>query len=123
MVPIARVIPQLRTTNMGAAIAFYTATLGFTLDFLHDDFYAGLRSGDSLLHLKLVDERDPSIDYVEHGGHLHLYVETPDVDEVAAALKQKGVPLVRDVHETAWNTRECVVRDPDGHTLYFGQPR
>ena len=123
MIPIGRVIPQLRTTDMAAAIDFYTETLGFTLEFLHDDFYGGVRSGDYLLHLKLVDERDPSIDYVEHGDHLHLYIQTPDVDAVAAALKQKGVPVVRDVHETDWNTRECVVRDPDGHTLYFGQPR
>jgi catechol 2,3-dioxygenase-like lactoylglutathione lyase family enzyme len=36
---IAQVIPQLRTTNLGAAIAFYTATLGFALEFRYEDFY------------------------------------------------------------------------------------
>jgi uncharacterized damage-inducible protein DinB/catechol 2,3-dioxygenase-like lactoylglutathione lyase family enzyme len=122
MSQIARVIPQLRTTNMDVAIEFYTAALGFTLEFLHDDFYAGVRAGEFMLHLKRVDERDPSIDYVEHGDHLHLYIETPDVAAVAAELRGKGVPFVRGLHDTAWNTRECIVSDPDGHTIYFGQP-
>jgi len=26
------------------------------------------------------------------------------------------------VHETAWQTREFVIKDDQGHTLYFGQP-
>lgn len=37
---IAHVIPQLRTTNLGAATEFYTATLGFALEFQYEDFYA-----------------------------------------------------------------------------------
>lgn len=122
MIQLARMIPQLRTTNMAAAVEFYTAVLGFRLVFLYDDFYGGLQSGQFMLHLKLVDERDPSIDYVDRGDHLHLYFETSGVEAIAAALKARGVALVRDLHDTPWRTRECVVRDPDGHTLYFGQP-
>ena len=120
---ISRVIPQLRTTDLAASIEFYTTKLGFTVEFLHDDFYAGLRFGPQLVHLKLVDTPDPSIPYVEHGEHFHLYLETTDVAAVADALKRRGVQLVRDVHDTAWATRECVIRDNVGHTLYFGEPR
>lgn len=43
---IARIIPQLRTTNLSAAIEFYTATLGFALEFQYQDFYACVRSGE-----------------------------------------------------------------------------
>lgn len=119
---ISRIVPQLRTTDLSASIEFYTTKLGFTLEFLHDDFYAGVRIGDQLVHLKLVDAPDPSIAFVEHGDHLHLYLDTPDIDAVAEELKRNGVELVRDVHETAWSTRECIVRDNVGHTLYFGEP-
>ncbi len=119
---IAHVIPQLRTTNMAVAIDFYTATLGFTLEFQYEDFYAGVRSGSDVVHLKLSDVPDPSIAFVESEEHFHLYLQTADVAAVAEELKRKGVPLVRDVHETDWRTRECIIRDPDGHTLYFGQP-
>ena len=119
---ITRIATQLRTTNMASSIRFYTEKLGFALDFNYEDFYAGLRIGEHSIHLKLVDEKDPSIEFVEHGGHLHLYFETAGVADLAADLKAKGVELERDVHETAWQTREMVVRDDQGYTLYFGEP-
>lgn len=120
---ISSITPQLRTTDLAASITFYTTRLGFDLEFQHQDFYAGMRSGNYRLHLKLVDEPDPSIAYVHRDQHLHLYLETEDVEAVAASLKRDGVPLVEDVHETAWGTRECVIRDNEGHTLYFGERR
>ena len=118
---ISSVIPQLRTTDLAASIGFYTGTLGFTLEFQYEDFYAGVRSGPCVLHLKLVDAPDPSIAFVEREEHFHLYFETADVAAVAAELKHRGVRLERDVHATAWGTRECILKDNQGHTLYFGE--
>ena len=120
---IDRVIPQLRTTDLAASIAFYTQILGFTLEFQYSDFYAGVRSGPYVLHLKLVDAADPSIAFVDREEHFHLYFQTPDVASVAAELERKGVKLVQGVHATDWGTLECVVKDDQGHTLYFGEPR
>jgi hypothetical protein len=37
--------------------------------------------------------------------------------------RRNGVTFERDVHETEWATRELVIKDDQGHTLYFGQPR
>lgn len=118
---ISRVIPQLRTTDLAESIRFYTAVVGLTLEFQYQDFYAGIRAGDQVFHLKLVDEKDPSIEYVEKGEHFHLYLETDDASAAAEALKRKGVRLVKEVHETAWGTRELVIEDDQGHTLYFGE--
>ncbi len=118
---ILRVVPQLRTTDLAGSIAFYTTKLGFTLDFQHSDFYAAVRSGDYRVHLKLVDAPDPSIAFVEQEDHLHLYLETTDVAAVADELERNGVPLAQAVHETTWGTRECVIKDNVGHTLYFGE--
>jgi catechol 2,3-dioxygenase-like lactoylglutathione lyase family enzyme len=120
---ISSIVPQLRTTDLAASIDFYTTKLGFTLDFVYDDFYAGVRSGDHVVHLKLVDAPDPSIAFVDRDEHFHLYLETGDVAGVAKALKRQGVSLARDVHETEWGTRECIIRDNAGHTLYFGERR
>ena len=120
---ITGVIPQLRTTDLAASIRFYTTKLGLTLEFQYEDFYAGIRAGAQVFHLKLVDERDPSIEFVERGEHFHLYLETDDVAALAAALRAKGVRLVKDVHDTAWGTREFAVHDDQSHTLYFGQAR
>lgn len=119
---ISGLIPQLRTTDLAGSIDFYTTKLGLTLDFQYSDFYAGLRAGRQVLHLKLVDERDPSIDFVDRGDHFHLYLETADADAVATRCGRNGVPIVRDVHDTPWGTRELVVRDDQGHTIYIGAP-
>ncbi len=119
---ITGIIPQLRTTSMASSIRFYTEMLGFSVEFTYDDFYAGIRAGRQLVHLKLADAKDPSIPYVEEGEHLHLYLETDGVAAFADRLKARGVPLVKDLHETAWGTREIVIHDDQGHTLYLGEP-
>ena len=119
---IKHIIPQLRTTDMSVSIQFYTEKLGFSVEFNYEDFYVGIRAGNDLIHLKLVDEPDPSIAYVDDGGHLHLYLQSDDIAGLAEQLKMRGVEMVEDVHQTAWNTREFVIRDDQGHTLYFGEP-
>ena len=119
---ISSIIPQLRTTDIETSIRFYTTQLGFALEFLHQGFYAGIRAGTEVFHLKLVDEKDPSIAFVDEGDHFHLYFKTDDAAGVAEALKRNGVALIQDVHETPWRTREIIIKDDQGHTLYFGQP-
>ena len=120
---ISSAIAQLRTTNLAESIRFYTTKVGLTLQFQYQDFYAGIRAGSQLFHLKLSDQKDPSIEFVDKGEHFHLYLETDDASAAAATLKRNGVPLIRDVHETAWGTREFVIKDDQGHTLYFGERR
>jgi catechol 2,3-dioxygenase-like lactoylglutathione lyase family enzyme len=119
---VRHVIPQLRTTNLVESIAFYTTRLGFTLDFVHEDFYASVRTGTHVVHLKLTDDVDPSVEFVALGEHFHLYFDVEDAAAVADFLRQNGVPLVTELHETAWGTRELTIRDNQGHTLYFGEP-
>ena len=118
---VSGAIPQLRTTDLASSIRFYTAQVGLTLEFQYEDFYAGIRAGSQLFHLKLVDEKDPSIEFVDNGDHFHLYFNTDDAVASAQDLKARGVRLIKDVHETAWGTREFVIRDDQGHTLYFGE--
>jgi len=120
---ITGAICQLRTTDLAESIRFYTAAVGLTLEFQYQDFYAGIRAGDQVFHLKRVDVKDPSIEFVDHGDHFHLYLETDDAAATAEALKSKGVRLTKDVHDTPWGTRELAIKDDQGHTIYFGERR
>jgi len=120
---ITSAICQLRTTDLAESIRFYTAGLGLTLEFQYEDFYAGIRAGNSVFHLKLVDEKDPSIEFVDRGDHFHLYLETDDAAAAADALKRNGVRLATDVHDTPWGTREFAIKDNQGHTIYLGESR
>ena len=123
MLSITNIIPQLRTTDLATSILFYTTRLGFTLEFQYEDFYAGVSVGGHVIHLKLVDEADPSIAYVDQGEHFHLYFEADDLAAAADRLRSAGVHFEREMHETPWGTREFVIKDDQGHTLYFGHPR
>jgi predicted enzyme related to lactoylglutathione lyase len=120
---ISSAIAQLPTTDLAESIRIYTTTVGLARELRHQDFYAGIRAGDQLFYLKLVDAKDPSIEFVDTGEHFHLYLETDDAQAVADTLKNNGGCLVKDVHETAWGTREFVIKDDRGHTLYFGEHR
>lgn len=120
---ISQVISQLRTTDLATSIRFYTEQLGFTLDFRYEDFYAGIRAGDQIVHLKLVDTADPSIDFVDAGEHFHLYLETDDATAAAARLRANGVRVVKSLHDTPWGTREFALKDDQGHTVYVGEQR
>ncbi|SDX49229.1 glyoxalase/bleomycin resistance/extradiol dioxygenase family protein [Paenibacillus sp. CF384] len=118
---ITGVIPQLRTMNLESSIQFYTTQLGLELAFRYEDFYAGIRAGSQLFHLKFECDQDPSIPYVRDGDHFTLYLETDNAVALAEELKARGVMLTKDVHETEWSTREFIIEDDQGHTIYFGE--
>ncbi len=118
---VSSIIPQLRTTDIDASIRFYTERLGFTLDFRYEDFYAGIRAGTQLFHLKRVDSPDPSVAFVRAGGHFHLYLATSDADAAARAAHEAGITLLEPLHDTPWGTREFAFADDHGHVLYVGE--
>jgi uncharacterized glyoxalase superfamily protein PhnB len=97
--------------------------VGLKLDFPYQNFYAGIRAGHQHSHINLVDEKDPSIDFVDRGEHFHLYLETDYAHATAEAFRKKGIHLPKEVHETLWRTREFSVKDDQGHILYFGERR
>lgn len=70
-------------------------------------------------HLKLADDKDPSIEYVAAGGHTHLYFSTEGVDELATTLEAQGVEFHTAIHDTRYGSREFTIRDNQGHILCF----
>jgi len=119
--PVLTITPQLRTTDLDGSIRFYTERVGLELEF-RIDFYAGIRSGRGSFHLKLVDAKDPSIAFVDEGGHLHLYLGVDDVDAFGERLRAAGIELIQPPCNTDWGTRELVFHDDQGHTIYAGMP-
>ena len=117
---IELLVPQLRTTDLEGAIRFYTQKLGFALSFRYQDFYAGVSFGDRMIHLKLVDDPDPGIDFVRSGQHLHIHFAVRDIHAAFRQVQEAGVKIVEGISDRPWGMTEFVIEDPDGHTLYFG---
>ena len=117
---IDALVPQLRTTDLERAIRFYTETLGLALSFRYRDFYAGVSCGERMIHLKLVDDPDPGIDFVRNGQHLHIHFGVRDIHAAFRHVQEAAVKIVESTSKRPWGTTEFVIEDPDGHTLYFG---
>ena len=115
------VIPQLRTTDLDATVVWYTEVLGAALAFRHGDFYAGVEIGAQMVHLKLVDDPEPSIPGVRAEGHAHLIIMCDDVTTLFADLKQRGAEVVLDLASTDWGTLDGYVADDQGHVLALSQ--
>ncbi len=113
------VAPQRNSPTCGRSV--HAAPSHNRLGFTPEDFYAGIRVGASVIHVKLVDTVDPSIAFAAAGDHLHLYFMAANVEAAAPRLLSHGVQLRTDVTDTPWGTRELSVADPGGHILYVGQ--
>ena len=120
---VSGVITQIRTTDLDGSIEFYVSKLGLDLEFRYEDFYAGIKAGDDIFHLKLIDEKDPSIDFVSKSTeeHFHLYFTTDDVENKAKELEKNGVTMLKKISKTPWGSKEFSVNDNQGHVIYFGQ--
>ena len=53
-------------------------------------FGAGVRTGGRWVHLKRMDERDPSLVPAEAGEHFRLHLQTDGAPDGATALFRKG---------------------------------
>jgi catechol 2,3-dioxygenase-like lactoylglutathione lyase family enzyme len=124
---VKRVVPIIKVSDIGVALDFYCATLGFLTDFKYvaspdGPTYAGVSLDGNQVHLSTF-----AGDGV-FGTTTYCYVD--DVDALYRELCQKGLKLPKTpgspveegpVNQT-WGMREFYVRDPDGNTLRFGSP-
>jgi len=70
--------------------------------------YSGMQADPSNPLAKAVDQ-----------GPSFLFMEVPDINAIAAALK--GVEVVQPIHESFYGAKEIVVKEPGGHFVIFSQ--
>lgn len=110
------VIPVLRITDAAASFQFYVQGLGFTVDweYRHEPgfpvFARLTRRGQSICLTEHADD-------CQVGGAVHFVV--PDVDECHRSFQATGLVRSGPPHDTAWQTRDLLVVDPDGNRLTF----
>ena len=130
--------PRLTVRDVAASTAFYTDVLGF------DEVFA--MPGGGMSHVRsrkyadvMLAESGPPVDsgtaadsetlaapgddsgaVVGAGVELYLTVEEGSADDVAARVREAG-RAADGPTETAWNTREVRVEDPDGYVLVFSE--
>jgi len=106
----------LHTRAFEAMRQFYTALLGFRVEWEPDPDNVYLTSGTD--NLALHRSKDPAAARETTLDHMGLLVRAAeDVDQWAAFLGERGVTLVAAPRTHRDGARSCYVRDPDGNLV------
>jgi uncharacterized glyoxalase superfamily protein PhnB len=121
MASITAAAPQFLVAKLDNALAFYEQRLGFTRDFVYEDFYAGVSRDRAVIHLKCAPKLEAERDHRRSGEHLDAYLPVTGIEELHAELAGRGAPITRALARQPWGTRDFQVEDPDGYILCFGE--
>ena len=59
---------------------------------------------------------------LERGNDLEIYFESETIDEMYAAVRSAGAPLVHEIREQPWGQRVFRFYDPDNIVIEIGEP-
>jgi uncharacterized glyoxalase superfamily protein PhnB len=122
MASIKGAAPQFLIGDLREALRFYEERLGFTVDFVYDDFYAGVSRDGATIHLKATAKLDAERAHRKRGEHLDAFLEVAGVRELHEEFVERGAPITQPLTEHEWGTLDFQVEDPDGYILCFSEP-
>lgn len=119
MPKMQRCMPVLEVVDVEASAAFYNDKLAFTPGPFFGSPPAFCIVGRNTVTIALERSRTPG--RTPQNQYWAAYVYVDDVDSLATELRAKDVEILRGPENMPHGCREIDVRDPDGHTLCFGQ--
>lgn len=125
---MAQVSVRYIVDDVEAAIAFYTDSLGFTVDLHPAPGFAALSRGDLRLLLSqpvgaggaaqaMPDGRRP-----EPGGWNRIVLSTEDLEAEAERLRAAGATFRNDI-VTGFGGKQILLDDPSGNPIELSEPR
>jgi uncharacterized glyoxalase superfamily protein PhnB len=115
---IACLAPVFRVADRDRALAYHRDRLGFSVEFVHGDFQAGIEREACRIHLR----HAPSVEKDRAACDAEEYVDARfdvrDARRLAARFEHAGVALAVLLRDMP-HGREFYLRDPDGHVLAF----
>jgi uncharacterized glyoxalase superfamily protein PhnB len=118
---IRQIAPLFFTTDIPGTLAYYEDRLGFECEGTWHDppVYAIGARDEHAIHFRCAELPTANADkYADE--LLDAYVSVDDADALYAEYAARGVEFARELGDTAWQTREFVVKDCDGRLLAFG---
>lgn len=110
--------PQLVVGDLEKSIRFYTEQLGFTVNFRHEDFYAGLGCVEHSIHLKAGSPSQEEIARRKENGDVALTFGVTDLDGIYETILSKDIEVTQPLRKMPYG-RDFYISDPDGHILAF----
>nr|AGU01699.1 Renilla luciferase-bleomycin resistance protein, fusion protein [Cloning vector pCRm-Rluc-PHLEO] len=118
MAKLTSAVPVLTARDVAGAVEFWTDRLGFSRDFVEDDF-AGVVRDDVTLFISAVQDQvvpDNTLAWVWVRGLDELYAEWSEV--VSTNFRDASGPAMTEIGEQPWG-REFALRDPAGNCVHF----
>lgn len=122
---VSPVMRYLGVTDADRAVAFYRDVLGFEVRSLPSGRDASSRfevvAGPARIHFGAWDFPPNNWEDRRSPGSAIVFFETNDVEAVHAGVRARGGRPSELVNVNGIKLRMFEIRDPDGHTLWFGQ--
>lgn len=112
---IKKISPLLLVANMHRSIDFYTNQLGFAIDFLYEDFYAGISKDGFSVHLKL---RPSFNEERQSNENPEIVFSVEGVESLYEELLYKAVTFAQALRNMPYG-KEFYIADPDGNIIAF----
>jgi len=115
---IKKMSPQLVVEDINRSIDFYTKKLGFEMDFLYEDFYAGVSKDGFTIHLKI---GKPSIEERQNkrkNEDIDVVFSVNNIEDLYEELSNKSVEFTQPIREMDYG-KEFYLIDPDGYIISF----
>lgn len=124
---LTSVAAHLYVRDIKISTDFFTAKLGFSIDFMYGDppFYAQVRRDKALLAIRHMDEPFFNEDIREKEKLLSASItlasanETKDLFE---SYRNAGADVDQPLRIEPWDAMTFVIRDPDGNLILFAGP-
>jgi catechol 2,3-dioxygenase-like lactoylglutathione lyase family enzyme len=114
------IAPVFRVADLSRSLAFYRDQLGFTVEFLYENFYASVGRDGCHIHLKCSAPAPRDQAAFEQAEHIDVCISVQSAEALSARFASAGAPFVVPLRHTRYGA-EFYVRDPDGYVLGFVQ--
>ncbi len=121
MAALTHSAPVLLVRDVAATVAHYRTVLGFGRERLYGEPPTFAIMARDRMHVMFRRAEDPAPHDAVMPGLWDVYFWTDDADGLFAELQANGAAIIYEPRDQDYGSRECVVRDPDGHHIAFGQ--
>ena len=116
--------PVIMTGDVAATAAFYMTHFRFQALFESDWYFHLQSTEDERINLAILDGSHETIPEQARGkvSGLLLNFEVEDVDNIYAACKAAGLPIMRDLRDEDFGQRHFITADPNGVLIDIIKP-
>ena len=115
---IKKMSPLFLVADINTSLKFYVNELNFEVDFLYEDFYAGIIKDGHSIHLKVSDYSSEERKEKRNDANINITFSVSNIEDLYEALSHKSIEIVQQLRDMPYG-KEFYIADPDGNIIAF----